>query len=108
MEKILYLFIISLSVTFSACSQAKNNTDNDSNQLILEPSTIQEDCNWCGASEAPENVDWKTVIPPAGESGEKLLISGTVYLPDGVTPAKDIIVYVYHTNIEGYYPKRGD
>ena len=107
MKKILYLFIISLSVTFSACSQAKNNADNDSNQLIV-PSANQEDCNWCGAFEAPEIVDWKTVIPPESELGEKLIISGTVYLPDGTTPAKDIIIYVYHTNTEGIYPKRGD
>ena len=108
MERILYLFIISLSVTFSACSQANNKTDNDSRQVTAETSANQEDCNWCGALEAPENVDWKTVIPPAGETGEKLIISGTVYLPDAATPAKDIIIYVYHTNTEGIYPKRGD
>ncbi len=33
-------------------------------------------------------------------------ISGTVYKSDGKTPAPNIILYVYHTNDKGIYPKR--
>lgn len=71
-------------------------------------STNQERPSWSGAFEAPATVSWRTSIPPKEEPGEKLIISGTVYLPDGSTPAKDVIVYVYHTNNKGVYPKKGN
>ena len=64
-------------------------------------------CEWCGATEAPEDVDWSTTIAGPEEPGDPLVISGTVYRPDGSTPAPGVILYVYHTNAEGIYPKRG-
>lgn len=75
---------------------------------LFFPVYAGQDCRWCGTSEAPKDVSWRTVIPPEGEPGEKLIISGTVFLPNGKTPAQGIIVYVYHTNIDGIYPKNGD
>lgn len=48
---------------------------------------------------------WKTVITTKDEPGEPLVVTGTVYLPDGKTPAAGITVYVYHTDAEGYYRK---
>jgi protocatechuate 3,4-dioxygenase beta subunit len=36
-----------------------------------------------------------------------IVVSGTVYQNDGKTPAKDIILYVYHTDQEGHYPTQG-
>ena len=38
--------------------------------------------------------------------GQKLLITGTVYQNDGVTPAPGVIVYYYQTNTEGRYLHR--
>ena len=90
------------------CSQTTKKNDNTLKSVVSVESNAQEDCNWCGTSEAPENVTWKTVISPKEEPGERIIISGTIYRPDGKTPAKDIIVYVYHTNIKGVYPKKGD
>lgn len=97
-----------LFVTLNAYSQSVKKYDANLKTETTSENTNQKDCNWCGTSEAPENVSWRTVIPPKGEPGDKLIISGTVYLPDGKTPAKDVIVYVHHTNIEGVYPKRGN
>jgi protocatechuate 3,4-dioxygenase beta subunit len=48
---------------------------------------------------------WKTVLTSKDEPGEPLVVSGTVYAPDGKTPAPGITVYVYHTDAEGYYRK---
>lgn len=48
---------------------------------------------------------WKTVLTSKDEPGEPLVVSGTVYAPDGKTPAAGIMVYVYHTDAEGYYRK---
>lgn len=38
----------------------------------------------------------------------KLKLTGTVYHNDGVTPARGIILYIYHTNPEGEYATRGN
>ena len=64
----------------------------------------QGSCEWC-ASDIPANPLSKTVIPPLGEAGEALVISGTIYKEDGRTPAEGITVYAYHTNAAGLYPK---
>lgn len=65
-------------------------------------------CEWCGAAEAPADLSWQTTIAGPDEPGEPLVITGTVYQPDGQTPAPDVVLYIYHTNEEGIYPKRGD
>jgi len=98
------LYILAFFISLNACSQSDTKE-----KTSLEASIAnQKNPSWSGAFEAPENVSWKTTIPPKGEPGEKLIISGTVYFPDGKTPAKDVIVYVYQTNNEGIYPKNGD
>lgn len=56
-----------------------------------------------GAIDAPRNVSWRTVLSAGSDKGEKMLISGTVYLADGKTPAPNVLIYLYHTDIEGYY-----
>lgn len=65
-----------------------------------------EECEWCGALDAPANPPPRIVIPPAGETGEPLVISGNVYKEDGKTPAAGVLIYAYHTNAAGIYPKR--
>jgi len=65
----------------------------------------REECEWCGAMDAPPNPPSRIVIPPKGEPGEPLVISGTVYKEDGKTPAAGILIYVYHTNAAGIYAK---
>lgn len=42
------------------------------------------------------------------EAQDKLKITGIVYLPDGKTPAQDVVLYIYHTDETGIYPTRGD
>lgn len=55
------------------------------------------------ASGGPANPSWRTVIPPAGEPGEPLIVSGVIYAPDGNTPVEGARLYVYHTDARGYY-----
>lgn len=35
--------------------------------------------------------------------GQKLLITGTIFKSDSKTPASDVILYYYHTDVNGYY-----
>lgn len=48
------------------------------------------------------------ILPDYNEAGPKLGISGIVYKPDGTTPAKDVVMYVYHTDQKGIYAKKGN
>ncbi|HEU4562688.1 MAG TPA: hypothetical protein VFS20_32965 [Longimicrobium sp.] len=67
-----------------------------------------EPCEGCGAFEAPANLGWDIRIAGPDEPGEPLTVSGVVYRPDGRTPAPGVILYLYHTNERGVYPKRGN
>lgn len=51
----------------------------------------------------PKNLSWQTSICDKNEAGEKLEINGTIYEKDGKTPASGVILYVYHTDVKGYY-----
>jgi protocatechuate 3,4-dioxygenase beta subunit len=61
-----------------------------------------------GAIEAPDTVSWKTALPKKAATDEPLTISGTVFRPDGQTPAPNVLIYFYHTDGEGYYGRRGE
>jgi protocatechuate 3,4-dioxygenase, beta subunit len=61
-----------------------------------------------GAIEAPANVSWKTVLSSAADKGEQMIVSGTIFEPDGKTPAPNVLIYIYHTDIEGYYGRNGE
>jgi len=50
---------------------------------------------------------WKTTICPANEPGEPLIISGTIYAPDGRTPMPGITLSVYQTDASGVYSTKG-
>ena len=51
----------------------------------------------------PKNIKATDTSPGWNQEGQKLLISGTIYKKDGKTPAPDIILYYYHTDIYGNY-----
>lgn len=65
-------------------------------------------CEWCGAPEAPAGITSDMRIARADEPGTRLVVSGVVYRPDGRTPAPGVLIYAYHTDRTGVYPRRGD
>ncbi|MBA3891389.1 MAG: intradiol ring-cleavage dioxygenase [Gemmatimonadaceae bacterium] len=65
------------------------------------------DCEACGAAEAPAGLTATMTIAPPEEPGERLIIRGTVYQPDGRRPAAGVLMYAYHTNAAGAYARRG-
>ena len=62
----------------------------------------------CSKCIAPPTMTSQITIAAADEPGERLVISGTIYRPDGKTPAEGIVLYVYHTDATGYYNKDDD
>jgi protocatechuate 3,4-dioxygenase beta subunit len=73
------------------------------NSEATKPAAAAPAQDWAGAADGPLNPSWKTKIIAGDEPGEPLLISGTIFQPDGVTPAKGITLYVYHTDVKGIY-----
>jgi protocatechuate 3,4-dioxygenase beta subunit len=55
-----------------------------------------------------KKLSWIDTLPDFKESGPKLEISGTIYQADRKTPAKDVILYIYHTDQKGVYPLKGN
>lgn len=47
-------------------------------------------------------------LPDFAEAGPKLFVSGVMYRKDGKTPAADVVMYFYHTDQAGIYPRKGN
>ncbi len=52
---------------------------------------------------APDNVSSVGTIGSRAEPGSRLIVTGQVFAPDGVTPAPNVIVYAYQTDAGGEY-----
>ncbi|QDK81769.1 intradiol ring-cleavage dioxygenase [Spirosoma sp. KCTC 42546] len=70
-------------------------------------------CEGCEAIlESPvpfDKLDSFLKMPDASWDGKKPLgINGIVYKADGKTPASGVMLYIYHTDETGHYPKKGD
>lgn len=75
--------------------------------------TVGGPCEGCEAIyENPvpvEKLQSFVKLPDATWDGKKPLgINGVVYKADGKTPAPGVILYVYHTDESGHYPKKGE
>lgn len=62
---------------------------------------------WVGAIHTPADVSWRTVLSNEADRGEPIEISGLVYESDGKTVAANTLIYLYHTDFEGYYGRAG-
>lgn len=84
---------------FSACGNAQEP----------RPRLVGGPCEGCEAVLEHEGRELSSVdtLPDFHQKGPKLKLKGTIYQPDGKSPAGGVILYVYHTNQEGIYPTRG-
>jgi len=57
----------------------------------------------CGSCTVPKNLSSVVWLAPKGEAGDSIVISGTVYESDGVTPDSGVILFLYQADAGGYY-----
>jgi len=62
----------------------------------------------CASCATPTDVSWNTTITAKEEPGELMEMSGTIFQPDGISPAEGIVLFVYHTDATGYYNEQDD
>jgi protocatechuate 3,4-dioxygenase beta subunit len=91
-------FVMLLSIT--GCAQNKSG------------GVIGGRCEGCEAIfESPipfSQLNWIDTLPDFREAGPKLLITGRIFQADGKTPARNTILYVYHTDQKGIYATKGN
>ena len=59
------------------------------------------------ADRVSDPPSWNTKIVADNEPGEPLIVSGTIYSPDGKQPLEGITLYVYQTDATGVYTTSG-
>ncbi len=104
MKLLFCLAFCALATIESACQHHPESEKTVSKTPKLERQ-VGGPCECCDAWKEglPENLTNETQISPQGEVGEALEISGTIFQKDGKTPASNTILYVYHTDAEGFY-----
>lgn len=107
MKPTFFLFIF-LATALYGCPQSGSSVSRKN----LNQQKVGGPCEGCEAiHESPVAFEKlaSTVYLPGYEKAEpKIEISGIVYQRDGKTPAADVVIYVYHTDQTGVYPRKGD
>ncbi len=98
--KILLLAPALLLLTITGCAQNKGSGQ------------IGGPCEGCEAIfECPvpfNQLNWVDTLPDFQDAGPKMLITGTVFEVDGKTPARNVVLYIYHTDQTGVYATKGN
>ena len=106
--KPLFLIVFVACISLPGCSQ-NNGIKNTTQKSKIHIGGNCEDCEAIYESPVPfEQLNSVDTLPDFNEAGPKIEISGIVYQRDGKTPAKDVVLYVYHTDQTGIYPKKGN
>ena len=95
-----FLLIVCLLSVSCINSQKKN----------IEVVKVGGNCEGCEAIFEYGNKYLNAIdtLPGFDTTSQQLKVTGTIYKKDGKTPAKDVILYAYHTDENGIYPKKTD
>jgi len=97
------LTVIGLTLSLLSCADSQIENKHNS-RLVGGP------CEGCEAvfEFGEKNLSPVDTLTDFSEDGPKIKVSGTIYQPDGKTPATGVILYIYHTDQKGIYATRGD
>lgn len=100
----LYIFCIVLLLPFG-CKQKSTASNSTENIESKKRDIVGGPCDGCEIMyvEMPKDINSIDTSAAWYEKGQRLVVNGTVKKQDGITPAKDIIIYYWHTDDRGYY-----
>lgn len=107
----LFFLLITVTISFCSCSQNKSSSKviNKSPSNEIKAGGSCEGCEAIYESPVPFNqLNEVDTLPDFDEPGPKIEISGIIYNRDGKTPAKDVVLYIYHTDQGGFYSTKGN
>ncbi len=93
--KRMWTMLIVLYAAMTGCAQPEKKAERQ----------VGDACEACDLmyKGMPAAPSWQIPLVTAGESGEHLVIHGTIFKKDGITPAPGVTLYVYQTNNKGEY-----
>jgi len=105
MNESIIVFLIITLISNSACSQEVNENE----KIEINFQLVGGPCEGCEAVFEYGNMNLSPIdtLPDFYDEGIKIKVTGTIYENDGKTPAKDVILYIYHTDQSGVYPTKG-
>lgn len=93
--------ILLLTIWLISCASSQNQNNF---RLVGGP------CEGCEAIFEYKDRELRAVdtLPDFNDQGLQIKVTGTIYQKDGKKPAKDVILYIYHTDQNGRYATKGD
>lgn len=104
-----YLFGASFFLLCFGCNQPDNHAQSEIPPTASEVSVggSCEDCELMLEGMPGQLYPYDTL--PGWFTGDKrLIIRGTIFQHDGITPAEGVVLYVYHTDASGHYRPAAD
>lgn len=93
-----FCFTLFISVSFSIYAQDSAELSGEKSEIIMNDNTFYD-----YSEQQLNNTD---TIPGFESKKDKLKVYGTIYLSDGVTPAKDVILYIEQADESGDFDLR--
>jgi protocatechuate 3,4-dioxygenase beta subunit len=108
--RMIYWFRLSMlltAISLSSCGQSSSEKPGIAASSHKSDLPVGGPCDRCElfyqGMPVPEMINWNTSIADPMEPGERMEIVGKLFQADGKTPAKNVVLYFYHTNAAGYY-----
>jgi protocatechuate 3,4-dioxygenase beta subunit len=94
--------LIIAAIALAACTKSEAEQKAAKHEPML--GDCDESCEWVFVGLSRDSLSWSTRIAPTNEPGEPMRLEGVVRDAVGHA-APGIIVYAYHTNVQGIYPR---
>ncbi len=86
------------------CGPAASSVDaQTTKQITIESRSTGTGYALCGSCSLPDTITATAWLASSGEPGEPVILSGTIYQEDGVTPDSGVTLFLYQTDAGGYY-----
>ncbi len=91
-----------LCCLFISCTGQQTNNNRE---VSGESKRVGGNCEECNIMYAgmPAIINHTDTSAGWHENGQKLMVTGTIFQQDGKTPAANILLYYWQTNVRGYY-----